>query len=89
MPERTVARNVETDVEPDVIFEILADPKLIPQWAPAFAETVESDTQERWRVSKGGSTFSLQAATTRPSPRSLCCCAFLASDLLLAVGLRL
>jgi hypothetical protein len=67
MSDRTVTRSVEADVEPDVIVDVLIDAKLIPKWAPAFADTIEADTQDGWRVTKGGSTFSIQVAVARSS----------------------
>jgi hypothetical protein len=70
MSARTVTRSAETDVEPDAILKVLTDATLIPQWAPAFADTVEADAQSRqdqWRVSKDGSVFSLQVVVTQPS----------------------
>jgi hypothetical protein len=54
-------------VEADVILAILQDPRLIPRWAPAFADTVEADTKNRWRVVKGGAAFSLELAISSSS----------------------
>jgi uncharacterized protein YndB with AHSA1/START domain len=67
MIPRTLTQSAETDVEPDAIFEILMDPGHIPQWAPAFAETVEPDAHHGWRVTKDGNTFALEVVSVQAS----------------------
>jgi hypothetical protein len=67
MSDRTVTRSVEADVEPDVIVDVLIDAKLIPQWVPAFADTIEADARDAWHVTKDGITFSMQVAVARSS----------------------
>jgi len=67
MTARTVTRSAETDVEPDAILEILMDPRHLPEWAPAFADTIEAHAQNEWRVTKDGSVFSLQVAVAQSS----------------------
>ena len=70
MADRTVTRAIETDVEADVILAILKDPRLIPRWAPAFADTVEVDTKNGWRVVKDDAAFSLELVIS-PSSRTV------------------
>jgi hypothetical protein len=60
MPDRTVTRTIEADLEPDVILAVLMEPKLLPQWAPAFADEVEKTTFDMWQITKNGSTFAMQ-----------------------------
>jgi len=67
MSVRTVTGTVESDASPDSVVEFLADPRNIPQWAPAFADKVESDAREGWEITKNGSSFSLQVSVQRPS----------------------
>jgi hypothetical protein len=67
MADRTVTRAIETDLEADVILAILKDPRLIPRWAPAFADTVEADTKNGWRVVKDGAAFSLELGISSSS----------------------
>ena len=38
MPDRTVTRAIEDDLEPDAILAVLMEPKLLPRWAPGFAD---------------------------------------------------
>lgn len=67
MTDQTLTGTIETDVEPDVIFAFLVNPKLIPRWAPVFADRVEADGPNGWRVTKDGSTFSLRLAVSESS----------------------
>jgi len=67
MSDRTVTRSIEADVEPDVIVDVLSDAKLIPQWAPVFADVIEADGHDGWHVTKNGNTFLLQVAVSRSS----------------------
>ncbi len=50
---------MEADVDPDALLRLLANPARIPEWAPAFADTVKPDTPTRWLVTKGRVTFAL------------------------------
>jgi hypothetical protein len=67
MNPRTVTRTLEADLEPEAILDILSDPKGIPEWAPAFADTIEPDGSNGWRVKKGSDTFNVQVITARAS----------------------
>ena|ERR1700685_1071105 len=67
MSVRTVTQSIETPVSPDAMLEILADPGNLPKWAPGFADSVERDDQDGWRVTKGGNVFSLQVAIAQSS----------------------
>jgi hypothetical protein len=67
MPARTVTRSVETDREPDAIFEVLMDPRQIPRWAPLFADAIEGDARGGWRARKDGSVFNLKVVIAQPS----------------------
>ena len=64
---RTVTQSAETDVQPDAMLAILMDPRNIPRWAPAFADAIEADGQNGWRVRKDGSAFSLQVVAAQSS----------------------
>ena len=67
MNPRTVTRTIEADLEPDAILDILSNPKQIPEWAPVFADSIEADGPNGWRVKKGGDSFSVQVVTSRDS----------------------
>ena len=60
MPNQTVTRAAESDLEPDAIYYILADVSYIPRWAPAFADSVERLDDTHFRVTKGGSSFGME-----------------------------
>lgn len=64
---RTVTQSAETDVQPDAMLAVLMDPRHIPRWAPAFADAVEADGHDGWRVRKDGSAFSLQVVAVQSS----------------------
>ncbi len=62
---RTVTRSIETDAEPGDLLDLLADGRRIPEWAPAFADRVERDGENGWRVTKDGSDFALEVVAGR------------------------
>jgi len=62
---RTETQSIESDVAPDAVVALLADPRRIPEWAPAFADTVAGDPQSGWRAIKDGREFELRVATSR------------------------
>jgi len=64
---RTVTQGAETDAQPDAMLAILMDPRHIPQWAPAFADAVEADGQDGWRVRKDGSAFPFKVVAAQSS----------------------
>ena len=59
---RTQTQTIETVVGPDAIWELLADPRHIPAWAPAFADTITGSEQEGWQAVKDGRGFALRVA---------------------------
>ncbi len=63
MEPRTVTRTIETDFEPDVILDVLADPKQIPAWASVFADGIEPDGPGVWKVKKGDESFNVQVVS--------------------------
>ena len=65
MPLRTVTGSIESGAEPGHLLSLLADASRIPEWAPAFADRVERDDQNGWKVAKDGSVFSLHVGVER------------------------
>jgi len=61
---RTETQSIESDVAPDAVVALLADPRRLPEWAPAFADTVAGDAQSGWRAIKDGRPFELRVATS-------------------------
>ncbi|MFZ0633555.1 MAG: hypothetical protein WA399_08475 [Acidobacteriaceae bacterium] len=61
MPGQTLTRAVESDREPQEIYEVLAEVRNIPQWAPVFADTIQRLDDTHWIVTKGGENFRLEA----------------------------
>jgi hypothetical protein len=51
---------MESDLDPEIVLSVLNDPARLPEWAPAFADKVEHNPQNGWRVTKGGDTFNVQ-----------------------------
>jgi hypothetical protein len=62
---RTETRSVETDADPDAVVSLLSDAGRIPEWAPAFADTVRHDGPSMWRATKDGREFELSVAMRR------------------------
>jgi hypothetical protein len=61
-PARTQTQSIEVDAEPDTIMQLLADPRHIPVWAPAFADEITAGEQQGWRAVKDGRAFALRVA---------------------------
>lgn len=61
-PSRTEKQSIESEAEPTAVVALLADPRRIPEWAPAFADIVEGNGQSGWRASKDDRQFSLRVA---------------------------
>jgi hypothetical protein len=59
-PVRTETQSIESVAGPDAVVAFLADPRHIPDWAPAFADTVRGDTQSGWTATKNDRDFSLR-----------------------------
>lgn len=66
MPTQTVTRAAESDLEPPVLYKVLADPNNIPQWAPVFADSIERLDDAHFRVTKNGEPFTVNL-TLHPS----------------------
>lgn len=60
-----MTQSIESDVAPDAVVALLADPRRIPDWAPAFADAVAGDPQSGWRVFEDGQEFGLRVAVSR------------------------
>jgi hypothetical protein len=63
----TVTGSIETDINPEVVVEVLSDPRRIPHWAPGFADRVETNEGGRWTVTKGEKTFPIEVAVFGPA----------------------
>jgi hypothetical protein len=63
----TVTSCIETDATPDLVLQVLSDPRRIPQWAPGFADRVEADEGGCWRVTKGEKTFPIEVVAFGPA----------------------
>ncbi|HTV13394.1 MAG TPA: hypothetical protein VME68_01690 [Acidobacteriaceae bacterium] len=59
MPPQTTTRAAETNLEPSVIYRVLAEPSNIPRWAPTFADAIER-VDGHFRVTKIGETFDVE-----------------------------
>jgi hypothetical protein len=44
---------------PDAVFAVVADGARLPEWAPAFAASVEHEGGERWTIVNGDVRFSV------------------------------
>jgi Polyketide cyclase / dehydrase and lipid transport len=62
MPTQTVTRSVESDLEPDKLYNVLAEATNIPKWAPVFADSIERIDHVHHRVTKNGEVFNLEVS---------------------------
>jgi hypothetical protein len=70
MPNQTVTRTIESDIEPDKLYTVLAEASNITRWAPVFADTIEKIEGIRYRVTKNGETFVVEVLL-HPSARAV------------------
>jgi hypothetical protein len=45
----------------------LADPRHLPDWAPAFADTITADARSGWKATKDGRVFSFGVQVNKDS----------------------
>jgi uncharacterized protein YndB with AHSA1/START domain len=50
---RTESRSIAIDAPTEAVFAYVADPRNLPEWAPAFAESIRPDGED-WIVTTGG-----------------------------------
>jgi hypothetical protein len=60
MPNQTVTRAAECDVETDKLYSVLVVAGNIPRWAPAFADAIEHMVGTLHRVTKDGAIFNVE-----------------------------
>jgi hypothetical protein len=63
----TVTGSIDTDIIPELVIQVLSDPRRIPQWASGFADRVEPDQSGCWRVTKGDKRFPIEVVTSDPA----------------------
>lgn len=61
----TQTQSMESDAAPAVVYELLADPRHIPEWAPDFADLITGDAHRGWRAVKHGEDFALEVVPQR------------------------
>jgi Polyketide cyclase / dehydrase and lipid transport len=64
---RTETQSIESVAEPDAVVAFLADPRHLPDWAPAFADTITEDATSGWKATKDGRDFSLRVRVNEDS----------------------
>jgi hypothetical protein len=62
MANQTVTRGAESELEASVIYDVLADPRNIPDWAPVFADSIQRFDGTNYSVTKGVETFRVEVA---------------------------
>jgi hypothetical protein len=62
MAVQTVTRAAESDLEPGRLYNVLAEAKNIPKWAPVFADAIERIDDNHYRVTKDGEAFDLEVS---------------------------
>jgi Polyketide cyclase / dehydrase and lipid transport len=73
MDSRTQTRSIESAVEPEAVLRLLADARRLPEWAPGFADAVEGDPHQGWRVTKDSDAFEIRSSSSRRrAPSTIC-----------------
>ncbi|MHB1582753.1 MAG: SRPBCC family protein [Acidimicrobiales bacterium] len=65
MDRRTETQSIESDAGPEAVVALLAQPSLIPEWAPAFADAVIGEERPGWRAIKDGREFDVRVVVNR------------------------
>jgi hypothetical protein len=60
MDARTQTRSIESAAEPEAVLGLLADARRLPEWAPGFADAVEGDPRQGWKVTKNSDAFEIR-----------------------------
>jgi hypothetical protein len=60
MPDQTVTRTLEADIEPDKLYAVLAEASNITKWAPVFADAIEKLYGSSYQVTKNGEVFAVE-----------------------------
>ena len=64
-PTRTETQSIESEAAVAAVLTVLVDATRIPEWAPAFADSVSADTVSGWRATKDGRDFALRVAVNQ------------------------
>jgi uncharacterized protein YndB with AHSA1/START domain len=64
---RTATGAVECAASPDVVFDYLADPRHLTEWAPGFAQAVTRGPGPDWTVPRDGEEFAVRVPARRES----------------------
>lgn len=67
MDRRTETQSIESEADPDAVVSLRAEANRIPEWAPAFADTVIGDDRSGWRAIKDDRAFDLRVVVSRDS----------------------
>jgi hypothetical protein len=62
-PDQTRTESFETETAVAEVIAFLADPTRIPDWAPAFADSICPVEDSRWQATKDSQRFSLRVVT--------------------------
>ncbi len=65
--QKTVTGALETDLSADTILGFVGEPRNLPQWAPGFADAIESGEGGQWKISMGEKSFSIEVIVNRSS----------------------
>jgi hypothetical protein len=63
----TVTSGIETETSPEVVLQVLSDPRRLPEWAPGFADRVQAGAGGCWMITKGEKTFPIEVVTFGPA----------------------
>ena len=59
MALQTVTKQIELMAEATAVFALIANPRLVPKWAPAFADRMDQSSAGQWIATKGDQQFAM------------------------------
>jgi hypothetical protein len=63
---RCETRTVSIAAPPEVVFDVVADPRNLPRWAPRFATSVRpGEHHGQWLIDNGGDEFPVRIRVSR------------------------
>jgi hypothetical protein len=63
--ERSSTQSISIDAPPEVVLDLVADPRELPRWAPAFARTVQPARGDHWVIDSGNGEICIRVRVSR------------------------
>jgi hypothetical protein len=67
MALQTVTKQIELMAEATAVFALIANPRLVPKWAAAFADRMDRSSAGQWIATKGDQQFAMTVEISNAS----------------------